>query len=300
MNRDSKPNSFTFLGQVVRSALLPLACLVGSPLFAQTSSLLQQGTPVVQQNSGVIPGFPMTPARTFDANGGVPARMQLAPTPTLAAPPIVGPVMPGPTTAGPMTAGPMTAGLPQVQPVYLQSASWTHQPPPPVRVFRKNDIITIRVDELSRVLAEGEAETRKQTLFQTVLSDWIRIQNFRLRPDPQEDGDPTVAAQSNNQYRAESGVETRESITFNIAAKIVDIRPNGTLLLEARKAIRVNDNLWETSLAGSCRAADVAPDNVVLSRDLIDLEIRKDDRGHLREGYQRGWLQRAIDRFSPF
>ena len=88
--------------------------------------------------------------------------------------------------------------------------------------------------------------------------------------------------------------------SFNIAATVVDIRPNGSLVLEARKNIRINDNLWETALTGICRPEDIAPDNVILSRDLIDLEILKEDRGHLRDGYKRGWFSRWFDRVQPF
>jgi flagellar L-ring protein precursor FlgH len=184
--------------------------------------------------------------------------------------------------------------------VLLGGASWTYQPAPPLRVFQKNDVVTIRVDEITRVMAEGAAENRKRTLYEAILTDWVRLVDWRLTPDPQVDGDPAVTAESNSNYRAESTVESRESMTFNVAATVVDIRPNGNLVLEARKAIRVNDNLWETSLSGICRAQDIAPDNVVLSKDLIDLEIRKEDRGHLRDGYSRGWLQRFIDRFGFF
>jgi flagellar L-ring protein precursor FlgH len=184
--------------------------------------------------------------------------------------------------------------------VSLNEASWTYQPAPPVRAFRKNDVVTIRVDEITRMMAEGTAEQRKRTLSEAILTDWIWVRDFWFRPDPQDNGDPAVAAESNTQYRAESTMESRESLTFNIAATVVDIRPNGNLVLEARKAIRVNDNLWETSLSGICRAEDIGPDNVVLSKDLIDLEIRKEDRGHLRDGYSRGWLKRFVDRFGPF
>ena len=79
-------------------------------------------------------------------------------------------------------------------------------------------------------MAEGTAENRKRTLYEAILTDWIRLTKFRLRPDAQANGDPTVAAESNNNYRAESTVESRESMTFNIAATVVDIRPNGTLV----------------------------------------------------------------------
>ena len=194
-----------------------------------------------------------------------------------------------------------TAGQGSDRPtVFINGASWTHLPSPPMRSFAINDVVTIRVDEITRMAAEGSAESRKRTLYEAALTEWIRIADFRLRPDPQGNGDPTVSTESNNNYRAQSSVESRESMSFNIAATVVDIRPNGLLVLEARKQIRANDNLWETSLTGICRAQDIAPDNVVLSKDLIDLEIHKDDRGHLRDGYKRGWFQRWFDRVQPF
>ncbi len=209
----------------------------------------------------------------------------------------------GPTAGVPlMPVGELPAAgpYPDTPPVYIDRASWTYQPAPPVRTFQKNDLVTIRVDEITRVLADGQVNQRKQTLYETILTDWVRLTDFRLRPDPQDNGDPSAAAESNKNFRAQSNIASRESMTFNIAATVVDIRANGSLVLEARKSIRVNDNLWETSLTGICRAQDIAPDNVVLSKDLIDLEIHKEDRGHLRDGYKRGWLARWLDRYGPF
>jgi len=53
-------------------------------------------------------------------------------------------------------------------------------------------------------------------------------------------------------------------------------------------------------LTGICRAQDIAPDNVVLSRDLLDLHIRKNEKGQLRDSYKRGWLTRWIGELNPF
>lgn len=191
-------------------------------------------------------------------------------------------------------------GYPNTPPVVLNDASWTYQPAPPLRVFQKQDVVTIRVDEITRVMAEGNVDNRKRTLFDAIVNDWVRIINFRFIPQPMVEGEPGVAFQSQSNYRADASVESRESMTFNIAATVVDIRPNGNLVLEARKHIRINDNLWETSLTGICRAIDIGPDNVVLSKDLIDLEIKKGDQGQLRDGVSRGWFQRWVDRFGPF
>lgn len=197
-------------------------------------------------------------------------------------------------------AGQPGYGYANPAPVMLNDASWTYQPAPPLRVFEKQDVVTIRVDEITRVMAEGNIDNRKRTLFDAIVNDWIRVINFRFIPQPMVEGEPGIAFQSQSNYRADASVESRESMTFNIAATVVDIRPNGNLVLEARKHIRINDNLWETSLTGICRAIDIGPDNVVLSKDLIDLEIKKEDQGQLRDGTSRGWFQRWVDRFGPF
>lgn len=182
----------------------------------------------------------------------------------------------------------------------LDGASWTYTPLPPPREFRLQDIVTIRVDELARARADGTAQVRKNTLYDAVLKDWIGFRSGDLATDAQSSGDPRVNGQTNQLYRASSSLESRETLAFNVAARVVDIQPNGNLVLEANKTIWINDNRWETSLSGICRAQDIAPDNVILSRDLVDLQIRKNEEGQLRDGYKRGWLTRWIDEFNPF
>ncbi len=184
--------------------------------------------------------------------------------------------------------------------VGLTNASWTYTPPPQSRTFRIQDLVTIRVDELTRARADGTAQVRKNTLYDAILKDWIGFRDGDLGTDSQSTGDPRINAQSNQLYRASSTLESRETLAFSVAARVVDIQPNGNLVLEARKTIWLNDNTWQTALSGICRAQDIAPDNVVLSRDLLDLQIRKNESGQIRDGYKRGWFTRWLDQFNPF
>jgi flagellar L-ring protein precursor FlgH len=95
-------------------------------------------------------------------------------------------------------------------------------------------------------------------------------------------------------------LETRDSLKFRIAARIVDIRPNGNLVIEAHRQIRNNEEVWQQSLTGIIRREDVLPNNTVLSEDIAELQIDKREIGHVREGYRRGWLTRFYDRYAPF
>jgi len=202
-------------------------------------------------------------------------------------------------TEGPQRVQPSTAA--QAGSLVLQDTSWIYEPPQSSRVYRLNDIVTIRVDEMSRLTAEGNSESRRNTLYDAVLRDWIRLDGLdTIKPAPQSNGDPRVQGTSNQLYRSDASLESRKSMTFNIAARVVDMRPNGDLVLEARKSIVFNDNVWETSLSGICRPTDIAADNIVLSRDLLDLQIQSQERGRLYDNYKRGWLMRWIETLNPF
>lgn len=183
----------------------------------------------------------------------------------------------------------------------LANSSWTYIPNQSARVLKLRDIVSIRVDELSRGMMEGSSSSRKNGVYDLLLRNWMVLNGLRQAENtPQSNGDPRIAGQTNQLYRSDADLETRESLAFNIAAEVVDIRPNGVIMLEARKSITVNDNIFEYNLTGFCRSEDIGPDNVVLSRDLLDLKIDKQDRGQVRNGYRQGWFSRWLSELTPF
>ena len=84
-----------------------------------------------------------------------------------------------------------------------------------------------------------------------------------------------------------------------VTAMVVDVRPNGTLVLEAHKTIRASGQLWEYALTGIVRRDDVSPANTVLSEKIADLQIYKDERGKVRDSTKRGWFLRVWDVLAP-
>ncbi len=183
----------------------------------------------------------------------------------------------------------------------LERASWFYEPPPEPRPIRMHDIITVLVDEKSVVISEGDIDRKKNAQLSAVLSDWVLLRNMTMFPDPQSAGVPEVAGKLDKKYKADAKFESRDSMIFRVAVTVVDIRPNGNLVVEGTRYIQNNDEEWEYSLSGEIRPEDLNKQtNSVRSEAVADLRIVKRESGHVRDGYRRGWLQKVLDQFQAF
>lgn len=189
----------------------------------------------------------------------------------------------------------------QQQGMTLRDTSWTYVAVPPPREIQKHDIVSVRVDVLARMSADGELRRRKDARYDARLKDWIILDGLRsMRPDPMTDGEPRMRGELRSDYRSLGELDTSESLAFELACEVVDIRPNGNLVLEGRRKVVVGDECWTNVLTGICRPESIGPNNVVLSRDIVNLDIKKMETGSVASGYQRGWFQKIFDLIQPF
>ncbi len=60
---------------------------------------------------------------------------------------------------------------------------------------------------------------------------------------------------------------------WQMAAEVTAIDPNGALVLDAHRHFRINDDVWERTLHGKVRRADVLADGSVSTRDMYELTV---------------------------
>ena len=189
------------------------------------------------------------------------------------------------------------------QQLSMQAGSYIFRELPPqarTRELAQHDIITVIVNYNTRMLSEGDAESRKTSTINGVLSNWIRFDGKSVKKAPQTDGDPQITGNYTSQYRTQSDVELRDTLTFRVAAEIVEIRPNGNLYVEANWNIENNEEHWRIFLSGEVRRESIQPDRTVASDSIINLNIVKKEQGQVRDGYARGWFTMWYDRWKPF
>ena len=185
-------------------------------------------------------------------------------------------------------------------PLSLTSCSWTYQPQDEPKTVKIHDLITIVVDQKSAMISDGKIDRKKQGYGDLKLEDWIKFYSGSLGRDNQVHGEPHVRGTVDNKLRAEGNLETTDSLKFRIACSVVDIRPNGNIVLEGHSTVKNNEEVWDYALTGETRPDSILPNNTVLSENIADMKIVKRETGHVRDSYRRGWALEWLDKWQPF
>lgn len=152
---------------------------------------------------------------------------------------------------------------------------------------RRGDLVTIRLQEATNASKSSSTDTEKnQTLDlpgPTIAGAAATI-NGRAVLDTSVDGKRKFAGK---------GSSTQQNqLTGSITAVVVDVLPNGNLVLEGEKWLRLNQGDELIKVRGVVRPFDVLPDNSVASDRIADARISYAGRGALASANAQGWLSR--------
>jgi len=182
----------------------------------------------------------------------------------------------------------------------LQAASFTAVQLPPPRVFRLHDLITVIIREEKKYKSDSDLEQEKDFELKAKINKWPRIHNWELHPQTFTDGKPEIDVSVGGSLEGSGKAERKDQLITRITAEIIDIKPNGNLVLQGRKFIKTDEEEQEVVLTGTCRSRDVGPDNTILSTQVHDLKIIVEHKGAVRDATRRGWIPRLLDFLRPF
>jgi len=170
----------------------------------------------------------------------------------------------------------------------------------PPKEFQVNDIITIIVRQQKRFEAEAELDTKKKFDIQSELEAFFKLIDGGLGATTFYRGKPNVDYKFGARLKSEGDNSREDTFVTRISGTIVDVKPNGNLVVEASSKIVHEQESAMVTLTGECRSSDVTPDNTILSTQLARLNIKVDNQGAVRDATTRGWILRLLDLVKPF
>ena len=176
------------------------------------------------------------------------------------------------------------------------------EPQPPT--FQKHDLIQIVVRETSQAKSKQKLKSEKEYDLSGRISAWPDL-NLRDLLDLRINAGrttnlPELGLNFENEFNGKGDYERRDDFTARITAEVIEVLPNGNLVLEARSQIKMDEEVSTMKVTGTCSPESVSPANSVLSHNLHDLRIEKINTGELKKANQKGFISKILDAVFAF
>lgn len=184
----------------------------------------------------------------------------------------------------------------------LAAMSMMYIEPPKPRRFEINQQVMILVDENSQSQSKESLETNKNATMDASIKkapSLVALLDGHLQ---EATGSPLTSLSTSDQqkYKGDGTYQRNDRFTARITATVIDVKPNGLMVLEARKSITTNGETQTIVLSGTCRREDVTNANTVLSSQLADLTIVQKTEGDLKDNASKGWITRVLEAVFSF
>jgi flagellar L-ring protein precursor FlgH len=164
-----------------------------------------------------------------------------------------------------------------------------------LRAGQVGDILTIVVTENVSAVASGVTNTARKSSAQNNITGLAgtlpassRLANL-------------VGVANNQQLQAQGQTSRNLTVATTISARVVDVSPNGTLVIEGTKDIAVNSEKQAITVRGLVRPADLTTANTVLSTHVANLQIHVNGKGVVGDAVKRPFfLYRLLLGLLPF
>lgn len=174
---------------------------------------------------------------------------------------------------------------------------------PEPRQFAKNDLVTVIIRDSFKTDLKASLDTNKEMKLDGEITNIIDVEKLLelvVRPYDFPGGNPKVGVDMSNEWKGDGDYSRSESTVGRLTARVADVKPNGTLILEARQTMIYDKEEAMIVLTGTCRAEDITIDNTVLSTELYDLHLDKQHKGELKKTTKKGFLTNFFDAIFGF
>ncbi len=158
-----------------------------------------------------------------------------------------------------------------------------------------DDVVTIMVNERASAVATGVTKTQRASSAQYSVGSLFGKKST-------SGALANLANMSGAQALNGQGTTSRgATLSTTMTGRVVDVLPNGYLVLEASKEVLVNSENQIVTVRGVARPYDITPGNQIASDHLAQLELRINGKGVVGDSIKRPFiLYRLLMGLLPF
>jgi flagellar L-ring protein precursor FlgH len=203
-------------------------------------------------------------------------------------------------TAGKVLLGAFALGLAVTALPSRAESIWERRSERSAFLFRDNrarrvgDLVTVRIQERTII----DNDEKRQALKDTKLGGSWNFSGTLGKNSANGDLDSTTT--SNRNFDGQSKLGSDREFTDDIAATVIDILPNGNLLIEGYRKRKVANECRTLRFSGVIRPDDIRLGNIVYSRDVANFQISYEGAGDESRFVNQGWGGKIVNGLWPF
>ncbi len=169
-----------------------------------------------------------------------------------------------------------------------------------LKARRRGDVVTIVISETASASKEAKTGTSRGTAINAGMPNFMGLEKVGVFKNNIGDLSKLINASVDSKYSGSGSTSRQENLKATITARVMEVMPNGNLLIEGRRNVKVNNEDQEIILEGTVRPRDITADNVVNSIYVADARISYSGRGIISDRQSPGWLMNIVDKIWPF
>jgi flagellar L-ring protein precursor FlgH len=150
-----------------------------------------------------------------------------------------------------------------------------------LRASRVNDIVTIIVQERASAVSQGSVSSERGSSANSSIGKLAGI------PGVNGGLQNLLGLESDRTLEGTGETSRRTVLTATMAARVVEVLPNGNLVIEGEKSVGVNSEVQVIQLRGVVRPYDVSVANTISSEQVAQLELRVNGKGVVNDAIRR-------------
>lgn len=170
------------------------------------------------------------------------------------------------------------------------------------RIYGMHDLVQIVINESSKSDSSQSLSTNKDYSSDATINAFIDL--AKLAEVQLREGNVSnlnlLDVEGGNAFKGDGKASRSDRIVDRVTATIIDVKPNGTLLLEARVVRGVGDEVKTLVLSGLCRREDVTAQGTILSNQLANLTLFITHEGDIARSGEKGIIPRALESLFAF
>lgn len=161
------------------------------------------------------------------------------------------------------------------------------------------DILTILVQESATAKKQNNTTTSKQAAIDASIQSFLYPASASglLTKKGQL---PAMKMNSKNDFNGGGQINNSEQITARLAVRVIDVLPNGNLVVEGRRQTAFSGEKQDATLRGTVRSEDIAANNTLYSYNMVDATIQFASKGAISDSQRKGWFSKIWDKLTPF